>query len=564
MSENLSFTELLISRNILPRNECAQLLAGFRGDNFALLLHLADAMPYRRDELGRLWGDSLGCAYADLDRTIVQLHWLEKLPAGFARDHLVIPLYEMGGTVTFAAARPEDPEVLRDLHNVLNCLASLVFAFPDQIEATLEIATQTKEGLLEAISESRIGELSARKGDISLAELKALTGDEAVISFTRGIIFLALRQHASDIHIEPAEFGARVRFRIDGVLREILSLESSAVKPVVFRLKIMAGIDISETAKAHDGRIGLPVGRRTVDLRFSSVPTLYGEKVVLRILSRAESRAIPMLEDLQFSQRVDGAVREIFHSPNGIFFITGPTGSGKTTSLYAMLRELNQPGVNIMTVEDPVEYRLPGINQLQVNAAKDVSFASALRAFLRQDPDIILVGEVRDHETARTAMHAALTGHLVLSTMHTNGAPEAITRLLDLGIEPYLLAPAVMGVMGQRLVRRLCDHCKVQYEPDSMTLDRIFEHDGRTQVYAYRPAGCDHCDHIGYRGRLAIHEILLVNDSVRRAIMEGADTPEIRNHLGPEYAPLRYDGLIKVLQGYTTLDEIERVSVDVQ
>lgn len=377
------------------------------------------------------------------------------------------------------------------------------------------------------------------------------------------LISKAASERASDIHIEPTERDLRVRFRIDGVLHEIMRTPRSVTAAVVSRLKIMADVDIAERRRPQDGRISLRVGGRTIDLRVSSLPTIYGEKVVMRILDN--STATLELEGLGFETDTLDRYRSAFTKPYGTILCVGPTGSGKSTTLYSTLNVLNQPDVNIVTIEDPVEYRLSGINQVQVNKKAGLTFASALRSFLRQDPDIMLVGEIRDEETGSIAIESALTGHMVLSTMHTNDAPSAVSRLTEMGVEPFLVGSALDGVLGQRLARRLCSDCKVPYEPTRDSLSRVgwdFEEWGEDMPGLYRGEGCAKCSNTGFRGRLALHEIMLVSEEIERLAVDQATSEDIKKvAIAQGMRPLRQDGLLKARRGLTSIEEILRVTV---
>ena len=397
--------------------------------------------------------------------------------------------------------------------------------------------------------------------ELTRDELQKIAGSQAVVEFVQGLLLLGVREGASDIHIEPGEDKVRIRFRVDGVLQEKSKIERSLLPPLVSRLKILADLNITEKRRPQDGRLSLTLPNRTIDFRFSSVPTNYGEKIVLRVLGQMETRDVQDLRELIFSKANLEALERVLTIPYGIFFVTGPTGSGKTTTLFSMLKHLNRPGVNITTIEDPIEYRLPGINQIQVNTAVDLDFPAALRAFLRQDPDVILVGEVRDVETAEIACRAALTGHLVLATLHTNNAIQALTRLSDMGVQPYMVAPSMVGVLAQRLVRKICDHCRETYKADSAILRRFFDTDGE-EVILSRGRGCLQCSGTGYSGRVAIHELVVINDEIRTQISRGASLIEIqRSAAQTGFHTMRYDGLKKVLRGLTTLEEIQRVTV---
>jgi type IV pilus assembly protein PilB len=374
------------------------------------------------------------------------------------------------------------------------------------------------------------------------------------------LITQAIQDRASDIHLEPTEHDLRVRYRIDGVLHEVMRSPRAIQSGVISRLKIMADINIAERRIPQDGRLSVTAHGKKVDLRVATLPTVWGEKVVMRILDNSTARMD--LEDLGFSPHNFGIFSKSYVKPYGMILVTGPTGSGKSTTLYATLNVVNKPEVNIITVEDPVEYRLPGINQVQVNNKAGLNFAAALRSILRSDPDIVLIGEIRDHETAQIAIEASLTGHLVLSTLHTNDAPSAIVRLTEMGIEPFLVGSAVDCVLAQRLARRLCSKCKEPYEPTEEQLTNIGYRprpDDPSPTF-YRPIGCSNCAKTGYKGRLALHEVMALSDEIERMTVERASSTAI-GQVAVEQGMrlLREDGLLKASQGITSLDEIFRV-----
>jgi len=562
VTSDQDFLDVLVTRQFISVAEAAVLRARFKGDLFALVLAVAEKKPDRKAELGRFWGDRLGVAYIDLSKTLVQYRLLERLPEEFARANLILPIYEFGGAVTLVTPTPLDKSLIVQTESYFDSFVSTAFCFPDQIKDALEVGYQTEATLTKILDATKMTTVQAQEGAISVEELRKLSGEQAIVDFTRGLIVLAVKQRASDIHIEPGELNARVRFRIDGVLQDIFHLETPMIPPIVSRLKVLADCDIAERRMPQDGSIKMPLAERRLDLRFSSIPTIYGEKVVLRILGSRGFSSVPTMKQVGYSQTIMKDLIRGMGNPSGIFLVTGPTGSGKTTSLYSMLHHLNKNTVNIITIEDPVEYRLMGLSQMQINIASGLTFAQSLRAALRQDPDIMLVGEIRDLETAQIATRAALTGHFVLSTLHTNGAVEAITRLLDLGVEPYLLAPSLIGIMSQRLVRRLCDNCKERYELSKDELDKYFEHDGHTDVYFCRPHGCDICNRIGYLGRLPIHELLVADDDIRALVSQSATLKEIRSWAEQHgLTSLRYDGIKKVLRELTTIEEIDRVTI---
>jgi type IV pilus assembly protein PilB len=376
------------------------------------------------------------------------------------------------------------------------------------------------------------------------------------------LITQAVNDRASDIHIEPQERDVRIRYRIDGVLHEVMRSPKSIQNGVLSRLKIMADIDIAERRVPQDGRVGLVVGGKAIDLRVATMPTVHGEKAVIRILDK--SHALLNLTDLGFSEQNMERYERSFRKPYGMILVTGPTGSGKSTTLYATLNILNKVDSNIITVEDPVEYRLGGVNQVQMNPKAGLTFASALRSILRSDPDIVLIGEIRDAETAQIAVQAALTGHLVLSTLHTNNAPSAVTRLTEMGIEPFLVSSAVDCVLAQRLVRTLCEKCKEYYQPTAEALReaRVPLLPDGSIPRLYRPVGCNTCGNTGYRGRMAVHEVMLMSEDVERMTVERKSSEDI-GRLAQEQGmlTLRQDGILKVLEGRTSLEELFRVIV---
>ncbi len=561
MTQNPLFIELLTSRGIAGEDATRRLLRRYHDDAFAVLMHLARMNPHQRTLLARMWGDSIGIAHVDLNKTLFQRDVVQRLPEYFARKHHIILLYQFGDAVTAATADPANHLMLREAQAILGCPVSPVFSFPDDIEAAIEVEYKTEQQLRDL--SSRIVTDSVVIEDISELtrdELQKIAGSQAVVEFVQGLLLLGVREGASDIHIEPGEDKVRIRFRVDGVLQEKSKLEKTLLPPLVSRLKILADLNITEKRRPQDGRLCLILPNRTIDFRLSSVPTSYGEKIVLRVLGQMETKDIPDLSDLVFSRANLDALERVMANPYGIFFVTGPTGSGKTTTLFSMLKHLNRPGVNITTIEDPIEYRLPGINQIQVNAAVDLDFPAALRAFLRQDPDVILVGEIRDVETAEIACRAALTGHMVLATLHTNNAVQALTRLNDMGVQPYMVAPSMVGVLAQRLVRKICDHCREEYTPDPEAIQRVLAVDGQ-EVSLHRGRGCAQCGDTGYSGRIAIHELIVINNDIRSQIARGASLMEVhQGAVRAGFQSMRYDGMKKVLRGLTTLDEIQRVT----
>jgi type IV pilus assembly protein PilB len=393
-----------------------------------------------------------------------------------------------------------------------------------------------------------------------LSKIEAAVEEAPVVKLINTLITRAVNERASDLHLEPGEQDLRVRFRIDGVLHEVMSTPRSVSGAVVSRVKIMADLDIAERRVPQDGRVGLRVNGRAIDLRVATLPSIYGEKVVIRVLDKDD--AILQLSDLGFMPHALDRFSKSFSKPYGAILVTGPTGSGKTTTLYAALNVLNKPNVNIITVEDPVEYRLPGITQVQVNRKAGLFFATALKSILRSDPDIVLVGEVRDTETAKTAVEAALTGHLVLSTLHTNDASSSIGRLVDMGVEPYLVSSALDCIVAQRLARKICERCRRPREASPEVLARMGLPPDAEPVTIYDAVGCKVCSGTGYRGRLSINEVLTVSEEIQRMAVERRPSDEVKKvGVSQGMRTLREDGMEKVRLGLTTLEEVLRVVV---
>jgi general secretion pathway protein E len=455
-------------------------------------------------------------------------------------------------------ADPFDDQTKRAIKFVTGLDVKPYPAIPADIEAALDRLYSAHAG-----GKTTIDVESNDINEIDLDRLKDLASDAPVIRLVNQLISTAVEIRASDIHIEPTDGGIRVRYRIDGVLREMPSPQATLRAAIISRVKIMAKLDIAERRLAQDGRIRLPVRGRDIDLRVSTIPSVHGESVVLRILDRGQLKL--EFEALGFDRTLLDKYLGVLKRPHGILLVTGPTGSGKTTTLYTSLSVLNATETKILTVEDPVEYMLPGINQLQVKPQIGLTFATALRSFLRQDPDILMIGEIRDLETAQIAVQAALTGHLVLSTVHTNDSASAVTRLLDMGLEDYLLTSTINGIAAQRLVRTICAACKTPYEPSPELLRQmglpVAVEGSRTILY--RPSGCAACSSTGFKGRTMIVELLVVSDPIRRLILKHAEAQEIRQLAVEEGMRSMYlHGMSKVLAGTTTFEEVVRAVRD--
>jgi type IV pilus assembly protein PilB len=555
--------QLLLAKGSLTVEQLDRALEEQRRSNHQKLLGeiLVELRFCTEDEITEALAQAYGVPYARISPRVADPKVIALLPKEFLEKHCVLPLFLVEGVLTVAVPEPANVFLLEEVERVSGYHVQLVAATSRDIKATLQTYLPNDkifviDDIIEEVQPEEFKLLEAKVEDI--ANLEAAAGDSPVIKLVNYCIFNAVKDGASDIHIEPGEGILRIRYRVDGRLMEKLRPPHQMAAAVSSRIKIMAALDISERRLPQDGGIHVMMDKRPIDLRVSTMPGNFGEKVVIRIIDN--EKASVNLEKLGFGYETLKQWRKLITLPNGILLVTGPTGSGKSTTLYAVLQELNADDVNICTVEDPVEYNLSGINQFQVNEKAGFTFASALRSLLRQDPDILMVGEIRDEETARLATQAALTGHLVLSTLHTNDAPGAITRLYNLGIEPYLVGATVCGVLAQRLVRKLCQHCKQPHEPSPNEQRQMEKLVGPIE-HVYKPKGCSKCRNLGYSGRIGIYELLVPDDQLFDLISNGATLNGLRALASSGgMRPLRADGIEKVKAGITTLDEIYRVT----
>ncbi|MGQ0794024.1 MAG: type II secretion system ATPase GspE [Deltaproteobacteria bacterium] len=495
----------------------------------------------------------LNVSERDVDPEIVKL-----LPISFAKRFRLIPLRRGDNKVVIAVAPPLDLYALDEVKSLLGCEVEPILALSSSVIDCINKVYERGKEMTDEIGENPEG-----ISESDLQEPKDLleAEDEApVIRFVNSLMFQAIKEKASDIHIECFEKDVLIRYRKDGMLHKVTAVPKRLQSSIISRVKIMAELDIAEKRKPQDGRIRVKVAGRDVDVRISTVPTTWGESVVMRLLDR--SSVLLSLEDLGLEGQKLNTINSLVRRPHGIILVTGPTGSGKTTTLYASLVRINSADKKIITVEDPVEYQLQGVNQIQVNSKVSLTFANGLRSVLRQDPDVILIGEIRDRETADIAIHASLTGHLVFSTLHTNDSASAITRLLDMGIEPFLVASSLMAVVAQRLLRLLCLRCREPYRPADEELERIgLARKQITSGMIYRAVGCNECLGTGYSGRTGIFETLVIDDDTRNLTLSSADSTKIKKkavHRG--MTTLRMDGADKIIKGLTSIDEVMRVT----
>ncbi len=556
--------QVLIGKGLIQQDQLDRALDEQKRSNHQKLLGevLVEMRFCTEDQITEALAQAYGVPYARISPRIADPKVIASLPKDFLEKHSVLPLFLVEGILTVAVPEPANVFLVEEIERISGHTVQVVAATVRDIRATLQAYLPNDKVFVidDIIDEVQPAEftLVEEKAVQDIANLEAAAGDSPVVKLVNYCIYNAVKEGASDVHIEPGDGHLRVRFRIDGRLTERLRPPFQMHAAVTSRVKIMAGLDISERRLPQDGGIHVMMDKRPIDLRVSTMPGRHGEKVVIRVIDN--ERASVNLEKLGFGYDTLKAWRKLIAIPNGVVLVTGPTGSGKSTTLYSSLSELNRDDVNICTVEDPVEYNLAGVNQFQVHEKAGFTFAGALRSLLRQDPDILMIGEIRDAETARLATQAALTGHLVLSTLHTNDAPGAITRLFNLGIEPYLVGATVAGVLAQRLVRKLCQHCKEGYAP-SVNEKRSLERFAGPVETLYRPKGCGRCRNLGYSGRIGIYELLVVDDAVLERISHGAALNEIRDLAKTAgMKPLRIDGIEKVKAGVTTLEEVYRVT----
>jgi type IV pilus assembly protein PilB len=556
--------DLLVARGYISPEGLQAALAQQKqgGQNHLLGEILVERNFCTEDQVVECLAAEYGVPYAKLDARLMDVKIVDVLPREFIEKNLVLPLFVIRGVLTLAVPEPSNLFLIEEVRSLTNHQVQIVAATTKDIRRMIGGLPNSKVFVLDDIIED------SENADVTLIEeaiedisdMAEIAGQSPVIRLVNYILYNAVREGASDIHIEPAERCMRVRYRIDGRLYKALEVPSHLLSAVTSRIKIMGGMDISERRLPQDGRVLVMLEGRKIDLRVSTFPANRGEKTVIRVL---DTRSVSLnLDDLGFAEDILGLLRQNIQAPNGIVLVTGPTGSGKSTTLYAALNAISSMENNVCTVEDPIEYHLPLINQFQVQTKIGMTFSKALRTLLRQDPDVIMVGEVRDEETARTAIQAALTGHLVFSTLHTNDACSAITRLVNMGIESYLIGAALNMVLAQRLVRRVCAKCRQPYDPPRMirkALDRM----GMENDAFYKGVGCKACRNTGYRGRIGVHELLVINDELRDAVVSDPSINAIRRiATAAGMITLKHDGFRKVREGITTVEEIFHIVGD--
>ena len=511
------------------------------------------------DETLELIAESLGTEVWDFKSSDISKKVIDMVDDNTARSYNIVPVAFEDDVLKIAVKDPFDFQTIDSLSFILGQTLQIVVVKVDQLERALNrYYPEREEDINSIIMEMGYKEFDE---DSDVRDLEDAANDAPIIRFVDVVMQQAIRDRASDIHFEPFEKNFRIRYRVDGALYEMPPPPKAMAIPVISRVKIISGLNISEKRRPQDGRIQLRVGGRPIDLRVSCLPTSYGESVVLRVLDRTVVNLD--LEALGLSQSILKQLRELIHLPNGILLVTGPTGSGKTTTLYSALKEINDPADKLLTAEDPVEYDIEGIMQVPINDAVGMTFGKALRAFLRQDPDRILVGEIRDFETAQIAIEASLTGHFVFSTLHTNDSASTVTRLIDMGVEPFLICSSLSGVLSQRLIRRVCSNCKVEYEPTDEDLERLQL--TRDEVAGHKfcyGKGCKKCNNTGYKGRKAIVELMVIDNSIRELVYANAPMAKIRDKaIENGMLAIRDDGILAIINGETSVDEVVKYTM---
>ncbi len=558
MSNGAQLGALLLQHGLITQADLDAAMAANETNGKPISRILIEMGRITESDLVRTLAQQVGLGFVDLEEITIDTAVTLLVPESLVRRYQAIPIqWDEKGRLVVTMADPSNVFAADDIRAMTGAEVVTVVSPPSQVQQLID-KVHRLDGEVDTMAQEAADEFG--DGGVEGSKIDDLIEDAPIVKFVNLVITQAVADRASDIHIEPTESDLRIRYRIDGVLHEAMRSPKAIQAGVTSRLKVMADINIAERRVPQDGRISVRVSGMEVDLRVATLPTVYGEKIVMRILDK--SKALLTLDDQGFLPDVQSRYEYSYTKPYGTIMVTGPTGSGKSTTLYATLNILNEVDRNIITVEDPVEYRLAGINQVQINGKAGLSFAAALRSILRCDPDIILVGEIRDKETATIAIEAALTGHLVLTTLHTNDASSTPQRLVEMGVEPFLVTSALSSVLAQRLARRLCSHCAESYQPsESELIEAGWPMESTTDWPTLsRPVGCGHCGKTGYKGRFALHEVMTITEEVERLIIERRSTEDVKKAAVMQgMVPLRQDGLRKVAAGMTSLEEVFRV-----
>ncbi|MBN1587715.1 MAG: type II/IV secretion system protein [Candidatus Omnitrophica bacterium] len=561
--ESHPLIQALLNKNLINGGQVADLVEAHQSTHDPLDKLLVDKHIISEEQLGPFLATQMDIPFIDLKTFIIEPEVLATLPEALARKYNLVPLFRIKDSLTLAMVDPLNVPAIEEVQKVTGCVVDTMLANRSSLLQCLDQHYGTGDSMEELVEITQELDDGENEEGFDASDVQKMTDDPPLIRLVNLLLLQAIDQKASDIHIEPTEKNVRVRFRLDGILHEAKTLPKNIQFPVTARLKIMSEMDTIERRKPQDGRISIRVRDRGVDLRVSTFPTGLGEKIVMRILDK--SGGVPKLTDLGFQEDVLETFNQLIKRPNGIILVTGPTGSGKTSTLYSALDAINTVEINIMTLEDPVEAAIPGLNQGQVNPKVGMTFSAGLRSILRQDPNVVLVGEIRDDETAEIAIRASLTGHLVFSTLHTNDAPSAITRLIDIGVKPYLVSSSVLGILAQRLVRKVCVKCAKKGPPDEK-LCRLLGIDPKKEFSGEVPIakGCEECHQTGYKGRMGLMELFVPDEKSRRAIVDGVDDTRLKADAVErlEMKTLKMDGIEKVRLGFTTLSEVLTATSD--
>ncbi len=572
MASNLG--ELLLREKLLTSDQLKSALELQKKNGLPLTTALVNLKYITEEEMAKALSHQLGYPYIDLNQFEVYPEVIGLIPVEIAKKHMIIPIHRIRSFLTLAMVDPTDLDIIEDIRfrtglSIQPVIASetgIMNAISKFYGATDSLRVKKILDEIELAEDTTVNIIEEEDEDYDIEELVHSTEEAPIITLVNTVFIDAIKKGASDVHFEPYEKSFRIRYRLDGTLHEMMNLATKFVKPVVSRVKILSNMDIAEKRLPQDGRIKMRVklengGRKEVDMRVSSIPTIFGEKVVTRILDREMLKLD--LTKLGFDKEALGIFKEGISQPWGIILVTGPTGSGKTNTLYSAISNLNSLEKNIITAEDPVEFHIPGISQVNIKEEIGLSFSASLRSFLRQDPDIMLVGEMRDFETVDIAIKASLTGHLVFSTLHTNDAASTVSRLVNMNIEPYLIADSVIMIVAQRLVRRLCKKCRVQDKlTEEALVDIGFSPEEAKKGTIFKPAGCSTCHNTGYKGRVGLFEVMQITDDIKKLILRKAQSSEIKRKAKEKgMITLRQSGLIKIKEGMTSIEEVLRETI---
>jgi len=553
----------LLDSSKLDESVFQEIFASHKKNHLDFITLLVKDGYISRRIFGKVVADFFQVAYLPLGETLIDFDSLVLIPKEICEQYGVIAVYKFGNALTIATSNPLNTEIKARLEQMALSSVSYVFSFKDEIENAIQINYGSLEDIRQLAVKADVSNLS--RGLVNNeSDLERLSKNKEIINLCDSILFWSLKEKASDIHIEPKKHNVLIRFRKNGMLQNKTVLSSDIFPALVSRFKILAKLDISKKRIPQDGRFSFNLPQKNIDIRISTLPSLYGEKIVMRLLGADDTDGYLDFDVLGFRENIKEKVVEALSTPNGMLFVTGPTGSGKTTTLHCALNHLCNPSLNIVTIEDPIEYEHPSITQVAIDEKADRTFSNVLRSILRQDPDVIMIGEIRDLETAKIAANAALTGHMVLTSLHTNNAAQAITRLIEMGVEHFVIAPSIIGVLGQRLVRSICPHCKVPTELSIEILEQVCEIDIENLEeipQVYKGKGCQQCENTGYSGRVAIHEYLGIDEKLRQDILSASSSTEFYKNAthSENYLNFWEDALYKVFKGITTLEEVFRV-----